>query len=67
MDTSQNFKVDRKDMKAEGILMHREQNIIAVRASTGENAVIQVSQDHQMEHELIQIKLGLRRRCLKEN
>jgi clathrin heavy chain len=42
VDTSQNFKVDRKDMKAEGILMHREQNIIAVRASTGENAVIQV-------------------------
>ena len=54
-------------MKAEGILMHREQNIIAVRASTGENSVIQVSQDHQMEQELIQIKLGLRCRCIKEN
>ena len=67
MDTSQNFKVDRKDMKAEGILMHREQNIIAVRASTGENAVIQVSHYHHMEQELIQINSGLRRRCIKEN
>ena len=54
-------------MKAEGILMHREQNIIAVRASTGENAVIQVRKDQHMDQELIQIKLGLRRRCIKEN
>jgi len=29
-------------MKAEGILMHREQNIIAVRAATGDNCVVQV-------------------------
>ena len=59
VDTSQNFKVDRKDMKAEGILMHRDQNIIAVRASTGENAVIQVRFPPLSEHALIQIKLGV--------
>ena len=40
MDTSQNFKIDRRDMKAEGILMHRENNIIAVRAASGDNTVV---------------------------
>jgi hypothetical protein len=30
-------------MKAEGILMHRTQNIIALRASQGQKTVIQVS------------------------
>jgi clathrin heavy chain len=34
--------MEKKDMKAEGILMHREQNIIAVRAATGDNCVVQV-------------------------
>jgi hypothetical protein len=29
-------------MKAEGILMHRSQNIIALRASQGQKTVIQV-------------------------
>jgi hypothetical protein len=43
IDTAQNFKVDRKDMKADSILMHREKNIIAVRAKPAANTVIQVS------------------------
>lgn len=44
MDTANGFNVERRDMKAEGILMHKERNVIAVRAPQGDNAtVIQVS------------------------
>lgn len=44
MDTANGFNVERRDMKADGILMHRERNVIAVRAPQGDNAtVIQVS------------------------
>lgn len=32
VDTAAGFNVERRDMKAEGILMHRERNVIAVRA-----------------------------------
>ena len=42
IDTSQNFKMDKRDMKAEGILMHRERNIIAVRAAQNEQTIVQV-------------------------
>lgn len=42
IDTSQGFKVDRRDMKADSILMHKERNIIAVRAAVGEATVVQV-------------------------
>jgi len=43
IDTSQNFKLESKAMKgAESILMHRERNIIAVRATQGTNTVVQV-------------------------
>lgn len=43
MDTANGFNVERRDMKADGILMHRERNVIAVRAPQGDNAtVIQV-------------------------
>jgi clathrin heavy chain len=42
IDTSQGFKVDKRDMKADSILMHKEKNIIAVRAAQGNATVIQV-------------------------
>jgi hypothetical protein len=32
--------MDRKDMKADAIIMHREKNIIAVRAKNGANTVV---------------------------
>ena len=35
--------MNKKDLTAEGVLMHRERNIIAVRASQGDtNTVVQV-------------------------
>jgi len=44
VDTTSGFSVERRDMKADGILMHRERKVIAVRAPQGDNAtVIQVS------------------------
>ena len=44
VDTSNGFNVERRDMKAEAMLMHRERYVIAVRAAQGESAtVIQVS------------------------
>ena len=43
VDTSNNFNLSRRDMTAEGVLMHRERNVIAVRATQGEQTVIQVS------------------------
>lgn len=44
VDTTTGFSVERRDMKADGILMHRERKVIAVRAPQGDNAtVIQVS------------------------
>ena len=42
MDTTQGFKVEKRDMKADSVLMHRERNVIAVRAAQGESTVIQV-------------------------
>jgi hypothetical protein len=33
IDTTKNFALERKPMKAEGILMHRSKNIIALRAT----------------------------------
>lgn len=42
IDTSQNFKIDRKDMAAEGIVMHPERNVLAVRATKGETCIIQI-------------------------
>jgi len=35
--------LEKKQMKAEGILMHRSQNIIALRATQGAKTIIQVS------------------------
>lgn len=32
IDTTKNFSADRKPMKAEGILMHKQKNIICLRA-----------------------------------
>jgi arginine repressor len=40
VDTANGFNVDRRDMKAEGILMHRERHVIAVRAPQGETQTI---------------------------
>lgn len=40
IDTTKNFALERKPMKAEGILMHRSQNIIALRATQGTKTVI---------------------------
>ena len=34
--------MDRRDMKADSILMHKERNIIAVRAVAGDQTVVQV-------------------------
>jgi hypothetical protein len=46
IDTSQNFKVERKAMPVEAQIMHREKNIIVVRADKGaQGTVIQVSFD----------------------
>jgi len=42
IDTTKNFALERKPMKAEGILMHRSENIIALRATQGTKTVIQV-------------------------
>ena len=42
VDSSRNYQADRKPMKADAILMHRSKNIIAVRAQTGDNTIIQV-------------------------
>lgn len=42
IDTTNNFSLERKPMKAEGILMHRSKNIIALRATQGNKTVIQV-------------------------
>ena len=42
IDTTKNFALERKPMKAEGILMHRSKNIIALRAPSGNNTTIQV-------------------------
>jgi len=33
IDTSKGFAADRKPMKADGILMHRQRNVIALRAT----------------------------------
>ena len=44
MDTAAGFAVERRDMKAEAMLMHRDRYVIAVRAAQGDAAtVIQVS------------------------
>jgi hypothetical protein len=44
IDTTKGFSADRKPMKADGIMMHRQKNIIALRAASGEtNTVVQVS------------------------
>ena len=44
VDTTAGFNVERRDMSAEGVLMHHERNVIAVRASQGETqSIIQVS------------------------
>lgn len=43
IDTTKNFALERKPMKAEGILMHRSKNIIALRATQGTKTVFQVS------------------------
>ena len=44
VDTSNGFNVEKRDMKAEGILMHRERNVIAVRAPQGDaQTIVQVS------------------------
>lgn len=43
VDTSKGFAADRKPMKADGILMHKSRNVIALRAMTGDNTVIQVT------------------------
>jgi len=42
IDTTKNFALERKPMKAEGILMHKSENIIALRATQGAKTVIQV-------------------------
>lgn len=43
VNTSDGFNVERRDMKAEAMLMHRERYVIAVRAAQGDAAsVIQV-------------------------
>jgi len=40
IDTTKNFALERKPMKAEGILMHRSKNIIALRATQGTKTVV---------------------------
>ena len=40
VDTANGFNVEKRDMKAEGILMHRERNVIAVRAPQGDTQTI---------------------------
>lgn len=42
VDSSKNFTPERKPMKADAILMHRNRNVIAVRAANGENTIVQV-------------------------
>jgi len=42
IDTSQNFKMDQKDMAAEGIVMHPDRNVLAVRATKGDSCIIQI-------------------------
>lgn len=40
IDTSKNFAVERKEMPADSMLMHREQNYIAVRQFKGTQTVV---------------------------
>ena len=48
IDTSQNFKLERKPMPVDAQIMHRERNIIVVRAEkAGTGTVIQVSKFSQ--------------------
>ena len=42
IDTTKNFALERKNMKAEGILMHRTRNVIALRAPQNNTTTIQV-------------------------
>lgn len=42
IDTTKQFALERKNMKAKGILMHRTKNIIALRADQGSSTVVQV-------------------------
>lgn len=42
VDVANSFSTERKNMKAEGSLMHREKNIIAVRAAQGSSTFVQV-------------------------
>lgn len=42
IDTSKNFAVERKDMPADSMLMHRERNVIAVRQFKTNQTVVQV-------------------------
>lgn len=42
IDTTKNFALERKPMKAEALLMHRSKNVIALRATQGDKTVIQV-------------------------
>jgi clathrin heavy chain len=42
VDTTQGFNINKRDMKAESILMHRERNFVAVRVTQGDQTVIQV-------------------------
>jgi clathrin heavy chain len=40
VDTANGFNVERRDMKAEAMLMHRERYVIAVRAAQGDAATV---------------------------
>ena len=42
VDTTRQFAVEKKPMKAKGTLMHRSKNIIALRADQGAGTVVQV-------------------------
>jgi len=44
IDCLNGFNMEKRDMKAEGILMHRDRRVIAVRAPQGDTqTIIQVS------------------------
>jgi hypothetical protein len=40
VDVANSFNIERKPMKADANLMHREKNVIAVRAAQGESTFI---------------------------
>jgi clathrin heavy chain len=58
IDTSQGFKVDKRDMKADSILMHKERNVIAVRAAQGDTATVVQVFDMDATKKITQVQIN---------